>query len=201
MTGNTQDRPGNRVYLWHDYMRHCDSLGDEKEEETVGIYIDSVVTCRHITSNSSASTPLNTKKIAVKKVSDIDVGMIGPELECSMYKCCCFGVFLRETAAAKSRTNLSTHSGKATNGWTDWHQMWHTRADSSGIRYAKQIAPRDTRGHTGGLRGSKMQHSGETVKRLDRLAPTLWFTSADSSGTGHRLNTAGPIGTQFGTRL
>ena len=30
--------------------------------------------------NSSASTPLNAKKIAVKKLSDVDVSMFGPEL-------------------------------------------------------------------------------------------------------------------------
>ena len=40
--------------------------------------------------------------------------------------------------------------------------------------YAKQIAPRDTRGHLGGgFRGSNIRKSQEAVKRLDRLAPTL----------------------------
>ena len=39
--------------------------------------------------------------------------------------------------------------------------------------YAKQIAPRDTRGHWGGGLRSNIQKSGEAVKRLDRLAPTL----------------------------
>ena len=39
MTGNNQNGHNDSMYLWHDYMRHCDSLGDEKEEETVGIYI------------------------------------------------------------------------------------------------------------------------------------------------------------------
>ena len=39
--------------------------------------------------------------------------------------------------------------------------------------YAKQIAPRDTRGHLGGFRGSNIQKSGEAVKRLKRLAPHL----------------------------
>ena len=36
--------------------------------------------------------------------------MFGPELLFSMFKCCFFGMFLRESArtAAKSRTNLST---------------------------------------------------------------------------------------------
>ena len=104
--------------------------------------------------------------------------------------------------------------------------------------YAKQIAPRDTRGHLGGFRGSTIQKSWGAVKRLDRLAPTLvhvcgfirewteakskstlntfgawgghpfkglgklsngctdwhqiWYTSAESSGNGHKLNTIRP---------
>ena len=41
---------------------------------------NSVVTCRHITINSSTSAPLNAKKIAVKKGSDVDVVMFGQEL-------------------------------------------------------------------------------------------------------------------------
>ena len=44
-----------------------------------GMY-NSVVTCRQNTINFSASAPLNAKKIAVKKVSDVDVVMFGPEL-------------------------------------------------------------------------------------------------------------------------
>ena len=35
------------------------------------------------------------------------------------------------------------------------------------------MAPRDTRGHLEGFRGSNIQKSREAVKRLDRLAPTL----------------------------
>ena len=41
---------------------------------------NSVVTCRHITISTSASKPRNAKKIAVKKGSDVDVSMFGPEL-------------------------------------------------------------------------------------------------------------------------
>ena len=39
--------------------------------------------------------------------------------------------------------------------------------------YAKQIAPRDTRGHLEGFRGSNIKKSREAVKRLERLAPHL----------------------------
>ena len=54
--------------------------------------------------------------------------------------------------------------------------------------YAKQIAPRDTRGHLG----------VQTFKSIGKLSNgwtdwhQLWFTSADSSGNGHRLNTSRP---------
>ena len=45
-----------------------------------GIYIyNSVLICRQNVINSSASAPLNATKIAVKKVSDVDVCMFGPE--------------------------------------------------------------------------------------------------------------------------
>ena len=46
-----------------------------------------------------------------------------------------FGVFLRETArpVAKNRTNAAQIQEKLPNGWTDWYQIWHTCADSSGM--------------------------------------------------------------------
>ena len=51
--------------------------------------------------------------------------------------------------------------------------------------YTKQIAPRDKRGHLVFFRGSHIQKYWEAVKRLDRLS----------------CQTAGPIGTEFGSRL
>ena len=45
------------------------------------IYIyNSLVTLRHNIITSSASVPLNAKKIAVKKDSDVDLSMFGSEL-------------------------------------------------------------------------------------------------------------------------
>ena len=44
------------------------------------IYNSVVVTCRHIFISTSASELRNATKIAVKKVSDVDVSMFGPEL-------------------------------------------------------------------------------------------------------------------------
>ena len=55
------------------------------------------------------------------------------------------------------------------NGWTDWHQIWYTSADSSrnGHRLKKTISPSIPKGGLGG------QKSGKSTKRLDRLAPNL----------------------------
>ena len=74
-----------------------------------------------------------------------------------------FGVFLRESAhtAAKSRTNLSTNSGKATkrldrlapNVAPMCKFIWEWI-------YAKQIAPRDTRGYLGFLGGQQLKKYG-----------------------------------------
>ena len=66
--------------------------------------------------------------------------------------------------------------GKLSNGWTDWHQLWFTSADSSGnghrLNPSRPSIPQGAfRG--GGDRGSQIQMFGEAVKRLDRLAPNL----------------------------
>ena len=89
-----------------------------------------------------------------------------------MYKCCFVCVFLRESArtAAKRRTNLSTNSGKATKRMCRLApNVVHMCKFIWEWIYSKQIAPRDTRGHFGGFRGSTIHKYGETV----RLAPTL----------------------------
>ena len=57
--------------------------------------------------------------------------------------------------------------------------------------YAKQIAPRDTRGIWGVLRGQTFKRQGKLSNGWTDWHP-LWFTSADSSGNGHRLNTKRP---------
>ena len=84
-----------------------------------------------------------------------------------------FGVFLRESArtAAKSRTNLSTNSGKATKrAGPIFGTKFRTRANSYGNGYTPNKLPLVTQGgHGGGLRGLTIQKSEEAV----RLAPTL----------------------------
>ena len=54
--------------------------------------------------------------------------------------------------------------------------------------YAKQIALRDRRGHLGVLGGQAFKSQGKLSNGWTDWHQ-LWFTSADSSGNGHRLNT------------
>ena len=68
--------------------------------------------------------------------------------------------------------------GKLSNGWTDCHQMCHTSADPSGNGYTPNKLPFESQGHLGG--GG---FRGKTFKSLGKL------------------QTAGPIGTNFGSRL
>ena len=57
-------------YLWVIQKKsHCSQY----------IIYNSVLTCRQNIIYSSASAPLNATKIAVKKVSDVDACMFGPE--------------------------------------------------------------------------------------------------------------------------
>ena len=80
-------------------------------------------------------------------------------------------------------------------GWlSDWHQIWQTCADSSGNGYTPTTKfPLETQG---GALGRVLW--GETFKSLGKLSNSwtdwhhLWFTSVDSSGNGHRLNTSRP---------
>ena len=72
--------------------------------------------------------------------------------------------------------------GKLSNGWTDWHQLWFTSADSSGnghrLNTSHPSIPQGAcRGGGGGVRGSHIQKVSGSCQ------------------------TAGPIGTKFGTPL
>ena len=72
------------------------------------IYIyNSVLTCRQHIINPSASAPPNATKIAVKKVSDVDVCMFGPELYFSMCKCCFLACFCARERARWLRAELT----------------------------------------------------------------------------------------------
>ena len=65
---------------------------------------------------------------------------------------------------------------KLSNGWTDWPQLWFTSADSSGNGHRLNTSrPTIPQGAFLGrvFRESQIQMSGEALKRLDQLAPTL----------------------------
>ena len=122
--------------------------------------------------------------------------------------------------------------GKLSNGWTDWHPIWYTSADPSGNGYSPNKLPLVTQGGTWGGGGLGVKHSKVFPGKLSACWTDwhqLWFTSADSSWNGHRLNpsrpsipqgalgggglgghtfkslencqTAAPTGTKFGTNL
>ena len=134
-----------------------------------------------------------------------------------------FGVFLRESSrtAAKSRTNLSTNSGKATKRLGRLApNLVHVCKFIWECIYAKQIAPGDTRGQLAGFRGSTIQKSGKAVRFAPSADPhrngytpnkllleTQGGTWRGGLGVKHSkvlgsCQTAGPsIGTNFGSRL
>ena len=99
----------------------------------------------------------------------------------------CINVFGRVFArvSAKSRTNLSTHSGKATKRLGRLApNLAHMCKFIWEWIYSKQIAPRDTRGALGwGLGGQQFKRIHGKLSDWHQL----WFTSADSSVNGHRL--------------
>ena len=104
----------------------------------------------------------------------------------------CINVFFGESArtAAKSRTNLSTNSAKATKQLGQlapnlahmckfiWEWIWQTNCPSR---------HKGGGGHVRGFKGLTIQKSGKVSDWHQ-----LWFTFADSSGNGHRLNTSRP---------
>ena len=133
------------------------------------IYIyNSVLTCREHIINSSASAPPNATKIAVKKVSDVDVCMFGPELQFSMYTCCllvCFCARQRTHSKVKGRCETAGPIGTRFGTHVHIHLGMDVRQTNCPKRHKGAFG--------GGFRGSNIQKSGEAVKRLDRLAPTL----------------------------
>ena len=121
--------------------------------EDLYIY-NSVLTCRQNITNSSASGPLNATKIAVKKVSDVDVCMFGPELLFLMYKCCFLASFCasQRVQRQKAELTLAQIREKLPNVWADWHQIWHTCANSYGNGYTLNKLLLETQGrYLGGL--------------------------------------------------
>ena len=86
--------------------------------------------------------------------------------------------------------------GKLSNGWTDWHQLWFTSADSSGNEHrlnpSRPSIPQGAfEGGGGGVGGHKFKSLGKLLNACIDWHQ-IWYTSADSSGNGHRLNTIAP---------
>ena len=88
----------------------------------------------------------------------------------------------------KAELTLAQIREKLPNGCADWHQIWHTCANSYGNGYAPNELPLETQGgHLGGFTGVNNSSLGKLPDWHQ-----LWFLSADSSGNGHKLNTSHP---------
>ena len=110
-----------------------------------------------------------------------------------MYKMLFFGKFVRELArtAAKTRTNVSAHSGKATKRLDRLApNLVHMCRFIWEWIYAKTNCPSK---HKGGIWEVLGGHKFKTLGKLSNWHQ-LWITSADSSGNG--LNTSRPSITQ-----
>ena len=146
-----------------------------------------------------------------------------------MYKCCFLPCFCtsQRVQRRKAELTLAQIREKLPNGWADWHQIWFTSADLSGNGHRlntsrpsiPQVAFRGGGGH-------KFKSLGKPSNGWTDW-PQIWHTSADPSGNGYMPNkllletqvgtwgvlgvkhskvwescqTAGPIGTNFGSRL
>ena len=107
-----------------------------------------------------------------------------------MYKCCCLACFCASQRVQRqiAELTLTQIREKLPNGWADWHQIWHTCANSYGNGYTPNKLPLETQGGHLGVLG------GQQFKLLGKLSDwhQLWFTSADTSRNGHRLNISHP---------
>ena len=120
----------------------------------------------------------------------------------------------------KAELTLAQIREKLENGWADWHQIWHTYANSYENGYTPNKLPLETQGGTwrvlGGLGRDILitsrpstPHGGigrggglgchkckslhwEAVKRLYRIRPKSWHTTADASGNGYTPNKITP---------
>ena len=102
-----------------------------------------------------------------------------------MYKCCFLACFCANQRIQRLRAELTLAQirEKLPNGWTKFGTHVHT----------PNKLPLVTKGGTWGVLG------GKQFKSLGKLSKgwtdwhQLWFTSADSSGNGLRLNTGMPV--------
>ena len=100
-------------------------------------------------------------------------------------------LFFGESArtAAKSRTNLSTNSGKTTKRLGQLAPNFGTYVQiHMGMDIRQTNCPSIHKGGTWGVLGDQQFKSRGKLSDWHQLC----FTSPDSSGNGHRLNTSGP---------
>ena len=152
--------------------------------------------------------------MAVKKVSDVDVSMFGPELKVSMYKCCFLACFCASQGVQRRKTGLTAQiREKLPNGWADWHQIWHTSADPSGNGYTPNKLPLETqRGHLGEglvIKHSKVWGGCQTAGPIVTNFGSRQYPRGHGGGVGVGVTntkvggscqTGALIGTEFGTR-
>ena len=82
---------------------------------------------------------------------------------------------------------------KLSNGWTNWHQIWHTCADSSGNGHRlKTVSSSIPTVGTWGVLGGQKCKSQENLPSGWTDWHQIWYTSADLSGNGHSLKTISP---------
>ena len=80
--------------------------------------------------------------------------------------------------------------GKLSNGWTNWHQLWFTSADSSGnghrLNTSRPSLPQ------GAFRGVLGSHKFKSLGICQTAGPINLHQTWYTSGNGHRLNTIRP---------
>ena len=121
-------------------------------------------------------------------------------------------IYAKQIAPRDTRGHLGTWGvlggqtikgqGKLSNGWTDWHQLWFTSADSSGNGYrlnkSRPSIPQGACQRGGGLGGHKFKSLGKLSKGCpDRFAPNLVHLCG-FIWNGHRLKTIRPTIPQGG---
>ena len=85
--------------------------------------------------------------------------------------------------------------GKLRKGWTDWHQILYTSADSSGNEHRPKTicSSRSQDGILGGFNGSNIQTSGKGDKTAGPIGTKLCADNyADDPGNGQGLKKLAP---------
>ena len=110
-------------------------------------------------------------------------------------------IYAKQSALIDTRGSLGGLGGqtfkspeKLSNGFTDWHQLWFTSADSSGSRHRlNTIRPTIPNvGIFGGFRVSTIQKPGKCGQTAGPIGNKFCTYKAGESGNGYRLNKMAP---------